>query len=127
MGTTEKTENFFSLQDLLPADVSLSELGIPFSKEEIDNVVKELPSNKAPGPDGFNGNFIKACWSIIADDFYALIKDFYHGAIDLQSINGSFITLVPKIDNLQQPADFRPISLLNCTIKIISKLLANRL
>ena len=40
---------------------------------------------------------------------------------------GHFIILVPKIHNPQQPTDFRPISLLNCTIKVIKKLLANRL
>jgi hypothetical protein len=31
----------------------------PFTKEDIDNVVKKLPFDKAPGPDGFNGLFLK--------------------------------------------------------------------
>lgn len=33
-----------------------------FSKAEIDEVIKNMPFDKAPGPDGFNGAFIKACW-----------------------------------------------------------------
>lgn len=45
----------------------------------------------------------------------------------MQSINYSFITLIPKKDSACTPGDFRPISLLNCTLKILTKLLANRL
>jgi hypothetical protein len=45
----------------------------------------------------------------------------------LESINSSFITLIPKCDNPITANDFRPISLLNSVLKIITKLLANRL
>jgi hypothetical protein len=45
----------------------------------------------------------------------------------LQSINGSYVTLVPKIDNPAKVSDFRPISLLNSSIKLITKILSNRL
>jgi hypothetical protein len=30
-----------------------------FPKEDIDKVIAELPNNKSPGPDGFNGEFLK--------------------------------------------------------------------
>lgn len=40
-------------------------------------MVKPLSADKASGPDGFNTNFIKACWDIVAEDFYELINDFY--------------------------------------------------
>lgn len=90
-------------------------------------MVRNLPLDKAPRPDGFNGAFIKNCWEILAPDFYRLINDFQEGKISLQSINNSFITLIPKKDNPQSANDFRPISLLNSSIKIITKLLANKL
>jgi hypothetical protein len=67
----------------------------PFSYQ-IDNVVKDLPINKAPGPDGFNGKFLKKCWPIIKEDFYKLVDDFYNEKINLESINTAFITLIPK-------------------------------
>ena len=73
------------------------------------------------------GFFLKSCWEIVKEDFYNLCFDFFNRSLDLQSINNSHITLIPKTNNLATVNDFRPISLLNCAIKVITKLLANRL
>jgi hypothetical protein len=86
-----------------------------------------MPSDHAPGPDGFNGAFFKRCWPIIKDDILRLCKDFADGNLNLESINGSLITLIPKKDNPRYVNDFRPISLLNYSLKFLTKLLANRL
>jgi hypothetical protein len=40
---------------------NLQELSVNFSEEEIDKVVASLPIDKAPGPNGFNGQFLKSC------------------------------------------------------------------
>jgi hypothetical protein len=65
-----------------------------------------------------------ACY---AQDFYDLCDNFHQGNICLKSINGSYIILVPKKDNPQKVGDYRLISLLNNNMKILTKLLANRL
>jgi hypothetical protein len=39
-------------------------------------VVKALLSDKSPDPDGFNNEFLKKWWPIIANDFYALCDSF---------------------------------------------------
>lgn len=96
LGTSVPTHNLLHLESLIEMHDDLLWLEEPFTKSEIDVVVKELPPDKAPGPDGFNTNFIKACWDIIAEDFYSLITDFYHGKVNIQSINSSYITLIPK-------------------------------
>ena len=91
--------------------------------EEIDRVIQHLP----PGLDGFNTDFIKKCWSLIKDDFYNMCQAYFSCNICLQSINGSHITLIPERDGVTRVSDFRPISLLNTSMNIITKLLANRL
>jgi hypothetical protein len=59
MGSSEYTHMYYDLEDLLAPDPNLATLEHSFSKEEIDSVIKQLPNNKAPGPDGFNGDFFK--------------------------------------------------------------------
>jgi hypothetical protein len=68
-------------------------------------VVASLPSNKSPGPDGFNMDFIKKCWPIIKGDFYNLGDAFYSGTVCLEGINGSYITLIPKVDAPSKVSD----------------------
>ena len=115
----------FNLEEIIqPKD--LSELEAPFSMDEIDQVIKDIHSDRAPGPDGFNGLFLKKCWDIIKQDIYTMIWDFFEGNIDIQSINTAFITLIPKITNPIDMNDFRPISLVSLPLKIITKLMANR-
>lgn len=86
-----------------------------------------MPVCKAPGPDGFNSFFMKRCWPIVAEDFYRLMAHFYEGCVDIQSIDSSFITLVPKKNNPEVVNDFRPISLMNISLKLLTKALADRL
>lgn len=86
-----------------------------------------MPGDKAHVPDGFNGCFFKSCWGIIAQDFYRLCADFWGSTIDLSALNYSYITLVPKKSSPQSPNDFGPISLMNFSVKILSKVFADRL
>lgn len=98
MGKSEYNHMVFNLSDILQQVDGLEHLEAPFSKEEIDSIVSELPNNKSPGLDGFTNEFLKGCWPSIAQDFYNLCEDFFEGQICLRSINSSFITLIPKKD-----------------------------
>ena len=126
-----RVSSFQSVNFHLPTFIhpvnDLSFLVNPILKDEIDSVVKHLPSDKVPGPGGFNIDFLKRYWHIISNDFYNLCSSFFNGDICLQSLNGSHITLIPKHDNAVNVLDFRPISLLNTSVKILTKILANRL
>ena len=117
----------FNLETLLKGDVDFSNLIAPFTCKEIDDVLSEMPPDRAPGPDGFNGAFLKACWPIIKHDFYSLCSQFYEGNLDITSINDGHITLIPKVNTPMSVNDYRPITLLNFCLKLITKLLANHL
>lgn len=127
LGTTESTSIPSNLLDLLSSHHDLNFLEDPFTEAEIDATVADLPSNKSLGPDSFSTDFIRKCWTIIKKDFYDLFHQFYRGELCFQSINNSFISLIPKKDGASTINDHRPISLLSCTTNLITKLLANRL
>ena len=110
MGTTRGIMMGFDLPSVITPVAGLEVLTRPFEKEEMDNVVKHTPVDKAPGPDGFNGLFFKKCWHLISEDFYELAQVFHEGTSVLENINSSFITLVPKKLSPDEVGDYRPIS-----------------
>jgi len=99
MGCTTNPTMPFDLTQFLQTSESVDEMSRPFSIEDIDSVIKQMAADKAPGPDGFNGVFLKSCSEIVKTDFYNLCFDFFNGYLDLQSINNSHITLIPKTNN----------------------------
>lgn len=77
MGVTTEPTMSFDLQDLIQQVVDLDFITEPFSREEIDNIISKLPVDKSPGPDGFNGLFMKRFRHIISQDFYDFCNDFH--------------------------------------------------
>jgi hypothetical protein len=127
MGVSTNPTMLFDLANLITPMDGLQDLVEPFKQSEIDLIVKRMPPDKAPGPDGFNGLFMKKCWQIIKNDFYNFCSDFYLGVANLDCINTSYITLVPKISNPETVSDYRPISLMNISLKLVTKTMADRL
>jgi hypothetical protein len=116
------------MANFLSSDANLYFLEAHFSTREINNVVKNMPSDKSPSPaNGFNAYFFRKYLPIIKQDFYLLCSSFHRMELCLSSINGSYITLIPKKENDIKVGDIQPISLLNISIKLITNLLANRL
>jgi hypothetical protein len=50
-------ERTFNLTELGLSALDLADLEQPFTEEEIWATIKQLPSDKALGPDGFTGRF----------------------------------------------------------------------
>ena len=94
---------------------------------ELECALKQSPSNKAPGPDGFDAGSLKKTWEWIKDDLLACISKFLSDGSLPGGFNSSFIALVPKCAVPQLPKDYRPISLINAGMKLITKILALRL
>lgn len=81
----------------------------------------------APGPNGFLAQFYRKHWRILGTKVCHFVLDDLNQKCDLNSINETYITLIPKTKNASKVGEFRPISFCNVVYKIISKVLANRL
>ena len=98
-----------------------------FEEEEVRKAIWECGGDKSPGPDGLNFKFIKKFWKIIKPDLLRFLDEFYVNGIFPKGGNASFIALIPKVLDPQQLSEYRPISLIGCIYKIVSKILARRL
>ncbi|KAL9682070.1 hypothetical protein QQ045_013863 [Rhodiola kirilowii] len=97
------------------------------SYNEVAKVVKQLPSCKAAGPDGYNVELFRAAWNVCGADIVRSINTFFKTGIMPEGINSAYLAVIPKVKNASLPSDFRPISYCNVIYKIVSSLLANRL
>ena len=127
IGTECARGRTINLDTLGSPGFDLEALDLPFS-EEVWNTIKEMPPDKAPGPDGFTGRFYKSGWTIIKNDVMAAVHFLWtENFRSLQKLNSAYITLIPKKTNAVQVKDYRPISLVHSFTKLVTKILANRL
>lgn len=84
-------------------------------------------SSKAPGPNGLSFLFYQQFWHILEKDLSQLISAFYNHQLDLSKLNHATVILIHKVVEANNIKQYRPISLINCSFKIITKILANRL
>ena len=61
MGTTSSPNMIFDLSSMIAPVDNLEILAEPIQTEEIDLIVRRMPADKAPRPDGFYGLFLKKC------------------------------------------------------------------
>ena len=73
----------------------------------------------ASGPDGMPPIFFKYCWDFIGQDVIAASLSILNSGSMLESLNHTFISLIPKTKNPEKAIDFRPISLCNVLYKIV--------
>ncbi|GJV23438.1 putative RNA-directed DNA polymerase, eukaryota, reverse transcriptase zinc-binding domain protein [Tanacetum coccineum] len=71
-------------------------------------------------------NNIKKEMEIIKADIVRVVKWFGDRMEISRGCNASFVTIIPKVADPIRLGDFRPISLIGCYYKIISKMLAER-
>jgi hypothetical protein len=87
----------------LPADHHPDD---PFTEQEVKRAIDELPSEKAPGPDRFVGVFYRTCWEVIKSDVVEAMQCVYRlTARPLPKLNDALITLLPKKEGAETPAN----------------------
>ena len=86
-----------------------------------------MEKNKAAGPDSIPIEFFQGCWEIVRKDILELFQEFWEGELNVSRLNYGIITLLPKVTDAEKIQQYRPICLLNCIYKWITKVLTIRL
>ena len=93
--------------------IDLSDQQVPLSADEAWAAIKAMPSDRAPGPEGFTGAFYKAAWHIIQPKIMAAVQAFTDGNCrNMGKLNSALVTLLPKKIDASCPGDFRPITMI---------------
>lgn len=95
--------------------------------EEVRAALFHMHPEKSPGPDGMTPSFFQQHWDIVGDDVVKLTQEFFRTCKIMQGLNDMNIVLIPKKKNPTVLEELRPIALCNVLMKVIIKVLANRM
>jgi Reverse transcriptase (RNA-dependent DNA polymerase) len=102
----------------LDAEISISEL---------DNSINKAKLTSAGGMDGINNRVLKRFWRFFRHPLYKYTNCVVRKNNLTDSFKSACIRLIPKKGDLSKLSNWRPISLLNCIYKVISRAINNRL
>ena len=124
MDNLEEMDKFLEKYDFPKLNQEeIENLHKPITSTEIKTVIRNLPTNKSPGPYGFTAVFYQK----FREELTPILLKLFQKIAEEGKLPNSFyeatITLIPKPDKDAT----RPISLMNIDAKILNKILANRI
>ncbi|CAI5464731.1 unnamed protein product [Closterium sp. Yama58-4] len=102
-------------------------LATDWSEDEVKAAFKSLARNKSPGADGLPKELFEEHWDVLGSSFMALVADFTATAELPDEVKEAVTILLYKKGDRSQLNNYRPITLLNFSYKIMAKLLADRI
>ena len=119
----EEMDKFFEKHNLPRLNQEeIENINRSITSTEIETVIKNLPTNKSPGPDGFTGKFYQTFREKLTPILLKLFQNIAEGGTLPNSFYEATITLIPKPDkDVTKKENYRPISLMSIDTKILTK------
>nr|KAF6471623.1 hypothetical protein HJG59_011002 [Molossus molossus] len=96
LGEMEKFLKIHSLPKLNQEEIA--NLNRPMTTKEIEDVIKKLPENKSPGPNGITGEFYRR----FKEDLISILLKLFQKIQEDKTLTNSFyeasMILIPKLD-----------------------------
>ena len=99
MDNLEEMDKFLEKHNLLRLNQEeIENINRQITSSEIETVIKNLPTNKSPGPDGFTCEF----YQTLREELTPILLKLFQNIAEAGTLSNSFyeatITLIPKAD-----------------------------
>jgi hypothetical protein len=122
----EKADGLLAgLPSLLPEQKMALE--VPFTLGELTAAVEAMAPNRAPGLDGLPYEFYKRMLPAIGPSLLLVFNGMLEASELGRSLRTGVVQLIPKVQGVPQASQLRPITLLTCDYKLLTKMFVNRL
>ncbi|CAI5469629.1 unnamed protein product [Closterium sp. Yama58-4] len=106
---------------------SAAGLAADWTEAEVKQAFKALADGKSPGKDGLPKELFERHWDVLGDEFLRLAQSFSGSASIPASIKEAVTILLHKKGEKDNLDNYRPITLLNFTYKVLARVVANRM
>jgi hypothetical protein len=99
----------------------------PITKGEFQYAIAQGKKKKAQGPDGICHEFNQTYLVVIMKEIIEIMNNMYSNNNFHVTQNHGLLVCLPKNHRANRPQDFRPLMMLNTDLKILARIIANKI